>query len=111
MILEDIYKVLDLHFNRAEQAIAEIRRIQLCTGIFNNFESVKTIDTFIYRFSKIQDYNSGADFELIKKRPSSTTREIYRGRKNVFRRVGSNARNRKYAGNQENSYTRRACIN
>jgi len=54
-----------LHFNRAEQAIAEIRRIQLCTGIFNNFESVKTIDTFIYRFSKIQDYMGEKLFPVV----------------------------------------------
>jgi len=56
MILEDIYKVLDLHFSRAGQATTEILRMQLNAQIFDDFEAVKTIDTFIYRFSKIQDY-------------------------------------------------------
>jgi len=65
MILEDIYKVLDLHFNRAEQAIAEIRGMQLGIGVFDDFESVKTIDTFIYRFSKIQDYNGEKLFPVV----------------------------------------------
>ncbi|RJP95172.1 MAG: hypothetical protein C4518_01700 [Desulfobacteraceae bacterium] len=30
--------------------------MQLNAQIFDDFEAVKTIDTFIYRFSKIQDY-------------------------------------------------------
>jgi uncharacterized protein with HEPN domain len=56
MILEDIYNVLDLHFKRADQAVAEILQMQLNAQIFEAFDSIKTIDTFIYRFSKIQDY-------------------------------------------------------
>lgn len=56
MTIADIYEILDLHFNRANQAVQEIRQFRLDENIFNNFETIKTIDTFIYRFSKIQDY-------------------------------------------------------
>jgi len=56
MSIVDIYKVLDLHISRADKAVEEISRIQLSTNAFDNFETVKTFDTFIYRFSKIQDY-------------------------------------------------------
>jgi len=56
MSIVDIYKVLDLHISRADKAAEEISRIQLSTNAFDNFETVKTFDTFIYRFSKIQDY-------------------------------------------------------
>jgi len=56
VILEDVYNVLDLHFKRADQAVAEILQMPLNAQIFEAFESIKTIDTFIYRFSKIQDY-------------------------------------------------------
>lgn len=56
MTISDVYKVLDLHFSRADRAANEIRRIHLDSRIFSDFEAIKTIDTFIYRFSKIQDY-------------------------------------------------------
>ena len=56
MTIEDIFKVLDLHISRADKAAGEISQMQLDIHAFDNFETVKTIDTFIYRFSKIQDY-------------------------------------------------------
>lgn len=56
MTISDVCNVLDLHFNRADRAAAEIIQIHLNAQAFDNFESIKTIDTFIYRFSKIQDY-------------------------------------------------------
>jgi hypothetical protein len=56
MTISDIYKVLDLHFSRAERAAYEIHHIHLDVRNFSDFEAIKTIDTFIYRFSKIQDY-------------------------------------------------------
>lgn len=56
MTFADIVKVLDLHFDRADKAVREISRIQLDRHIFDDFEAIKIVDTFIYRFSKIQDY-------------------------------------------------------
>jgi hypothetical protein len=56
MNISEIRKILDLHFDRAEKAFQEILNIQLDSDAFLDFEHIKTIDTFIYRFSKIQDY-------------------------------------------------------
>ncbi|VEN74531.1 conserved hypothetical protein [Candidatus Desulfarcum epimagneticum] len=56
MIETDIYDVLNMHFSRADQAVLEIREFDFNSIRFDNFEVVKTFDTFIYRFSKIQDY-------------------------------------------------------
>jgi hypothetical protein len=54
MILDLIEKV-DLHRQRAKKAMSEIKVFQenLQTDIFEDFENVKTIDTFIYRFIKV----------------------------------------------------------
>ncbi|MDA3898324.1 MAG: hypothetical protein PF482_19480 [Desulfobacteraceae bacterium] len=65
MTFSDIYKVLDLHFSRADKAADEISRIQLDAHTFDDFEAVKTIDTFIYRFSKIQDYMGEKLFPVV----------------------------------------------
>jgi hypothetical protein len=55
MIIDIINKV-KLHLNRAKSALNEIKEWQkIDETIFTDFEKVKTIDTFIYRFSKIQD--------------------------------------------------------
>ena len=54
--LQNIYRTLDLHLNRAEQAFKEINQFNLDSSLFQDFEAIKTFDYFIYRFSKIQDY-------------------------------------------------------
>ena len=54
--LQNIYRTLDLHLNRAEQAFKEINQFNLDSSLFRDFEAIKTFDSFIYRFSKIQDY-------------------------------------------------------
>lgn len=56
MTIFDIFKILDLHLGRANQAVLEIDQLTLDNQVFESFEAIKTIDTFIYRFSKIQDY-------------------------------------------------------
>jgi len=53
---ENIYRTLDLYFQRAEQAFREINQFNLDSSLFQDFEAIKTLDSFIYRFSKIQDY-------------------------------------------------------
>ena len=47
MTLVDIFEVLDLHISRADKAAEEISRIQLDVNTFDDFEAVKTIDTFL----------------------------------------------------------------
>ena len=65
MILADNLRVLDLHFKRADRVAAEIHRMPLDEHTFEDFEAVKTIDSFIYRFSKIQDYMGEKTFRII----------------------------------------------
>jgi hypothetical protein len=55
MITDIIDKVM-LHKKRAKSALDEIVAWQeLDSDIFENFEKIKTVDTFIYRFIKLQD--------------------------------------------------------
>lgn len=55
MINEVIEKV-NLHKNRLKLALEEIKSWEnLDSDIFENFEKIKTVDTFIYRFIKVQD--------------------------------------------------------
>jgi hypothetical protein len=56
-MIEDIINKVSLHRSRAKLAQTEIRSFQNSLGIdiFEDFEKIKTIDTFIYRFIKYQD--------------------------------------------------------
>ncbi len=56
-MIADILAKIDLHRQRASLAVQEIEMFPegLHVGIFEEFEKVKVIDTFIYRFIKIQD--------------------------------------------------------
>lgn len=56
MIHEVLAKV-NLHLSRAKLAREELCTFQESLGVetFEDFEKVKTIDTFIYRFIKLQD--------------------------------------------------------
>lgn len=56
MTLSEACKGLELHFTRASQAAEEIKKLDIDTVSFESFEVVKTIDTFVYRFLKVQDY-------------------------------------------------------
>lgn len=56
MKINDVFDELDLHFKRIDAIIPEIEKwMPLKVDDFNNTEVVKTIDSFIYRFIKIQD--------------------------------------------------------
>ena len=56
-MIHDILAKVNLHLSRASQARDEINEFKkdLDTSSFQEFEKVKTIDTFIYRFIKLQD--------------------------------------------------------
>lgn len=55
-MINDILEKIELHRNRAKKAILEIKQWKkLDCEFFEDFEKVKTIDTFIYRFIKFQD--------------------------------------------------------
>ncbi|MFA7578475.1 MAG: hypothetical protein WC002_10460 [Candidatus Muiribacteriota bacterium] len=55
-MINDIVEKIKLHRNRAETALKEIIEWErIDKKIFIDFEKIKTIDTFIYRFIKFQD--------------------------------------------------------
>ena len=55
-MINDIIEKINLHKKRAKFALEEIKEWDdLDCDIFENFVKIKTIDTFIYRFIKLQD--------------------------------------------------------
>ena len=55
-MINDIIEKINLHKKRAKSALEEIKEWEsLDCEIFENFEKIKTVDTFIYRFIKLQD--------------------------------------------------------
>ncbi len=55
-MIEEIIQKVNLHKNRAKMALVEIKAWEsLDCEMFEDFEKIKTVDTFIYRFIKLQD--------------------------------------------------------
>lgn len=56
-MINDVLAKVNLHKSRALMALNEIKEFdgELDIEIFEDFEKIKTIDTFIYRFIKLQD--------------------------------------------------------
>lgn len=56
MNIKDLIEELNIHFKRVDALIPQISQyLPLETNDFENTEIVKTLDSFIYRFIKIQD--------------------------------------------------------
>lgn len=52
----DIFAKINLHKKRLKLALEEINEWgEIDSSIFEDFQKIKTIDTFIYRFIKLQD--------------------------------------------------------
>ncbi len=54
-MIEEIIEKIDLHRNRAKKALEELESFELNKELFEDFEKVKVVDTFIFRFTKFQD--------------------------------------------------------
>lgn len=55
-MINDIIEKVELHKSRAKYALLEIKTwSEFSSEVFDDFEKIKTIDTFIYRFIKLQD--------------------------------------------------------
>ncbi len=55
--IEENLKIADLHLDKLKKAIKEIEEKNILEDFdIDNFEVVKVVDTFIYRFIKLQDY-------------------------------------------------------
>ncbi|MHC4873698.1 MAG: hypothetical protein ACYTFY_17775 [Planctomycetota bacterium] len=55
-MLNDIIETAKLHHSRANDNFSDIKVFAVDLGIFSDKEKIKTIDAFIYRFIKLQDY-------------------------------------------------------
>ena len=67
-MLKETIETTYLHFNRAKDNYEEILNYQLDIEIYENKETIKTIDAFIFRFIKLQDFMGDKLFkELLKK--------------------------------------------
>jgi len=64
-VIDDILDKVQLHRDRASLALEEIKGWKsLDADIFKNFEKIKTVDTFIYRFIKFQDMMGDKLFKI-----------------------------------------------
>ncbi|WP_457640384.1 hypothetical protein [Persephonella sp.] len=55
--LEENLKIANLHLDRLRKASTEILEKKLLENLdIDNFETIKVVDTFVYRFIKLQDY-------------------------------------------------------
>ncbi len=66
-MLKEMLQTVNLHLKRASDTYEDIQSITLDLEMFENRESVKTIDAFIYRFVKLQDYMGDKLFKEILK--------------------------------------------
>jgi hypothetical protein len=56
-VISETIAAIELHLKRANSAFCEIKSFEdnLDVEVFKDFEKIKSIDTFIFRFIKIQD--------------------------------------------------------
>ena len=66
-MLKEMLQTVNLHLKRATDTYEDIQNITLDLDMFENRASVKTIDAFIYRFVKLQDYMGDKLFKQILK--------------------------------------------
>ena len=67
-ILKEVIETAYLHYRRAKNNYNEIQQFDINLNIYNDKEKVKTIDAFIYRFIKLQDFMSEKLFKELLKR-------------------------------------------
>jgi len=66
MTLEHIKKELNIHFSRLDMILPELKSyLPFSEQDFNDIEKIKTIDSFIYRFTKVQDRMGEKFFPLV----------------------------------------------
>ena len=66
MTLKQVCEELDIHFRRIDTLIPEIKSyLPFKESDFDDTEKIKTIDSFIYRFTKVQDRMGEKFFPLV----------------------------------------------
>ena len=64
-MIDDIIDKVNLHKNRAKNALLELKSWKnINCDIFEDFEKIKVVDTFIYRFIKLQDLMGDKLFKI-----------------------------------------------
>ena len=64
-MIDDILQKIELHRARLKQALKEIQGWrEFDCEIFEDFEKIKTVDSFIYRFIKLQDLMGDKLFKI-----------------------------------------------
>lgn len=67
-MLNEAIETAYLHYNRAKENYDELCNWSISLDIYNNKEQIKTIDAFLFRFIKLQDFMGDKLFkELLKK--------------------------------------------
>ena len=67
-MLKEAIDTAYLHFNRAKDNYDEIVQSPIDLSIYKNKERIKTIDAFIFRFIKLQDFMGDKLFKALIKR-------------------------------------------
>jgi len=66
MTLKQVCEELDIHFRRIDVLLPEIKSyLPFKESDFDDTEKIKTIDSFIYRFTKVQDRMGEKFFPLV----------------------------------------------
>ena len=66
MTLKQVCEELDIHFRRIDVLLPEIKSyLPFKESDFDDVEKIKTIDSFIYRFTKVQDRMGEKFFPLV----------------------------------------------
>jgi len=55
-VLKEAVDTTYIHFNRAKDNFDDIKNFPLDLTIYDDKEKIKTIDAFIFRFIKLQDF-------------------------------------------------------
>ena len=67
-MLNEIIKTTYMHFNRAKDNYNDIKEFSVDLTLYDDKEKIKTIDAFIFRFIKLQDFMGDKLFkEVLKK--------------------------------------------
>ncbi|MDX8414499.1 MAG: hypothetical protein R8J85_10485 [Mariprofundales bacterium] len=64
-MLKEALDTTYLHFNRAKDNYSEIIEQNIDASIYSDKERIKTIDAFIFRFIKVQDFMGDKLFKLL----------------------------------------------
>ncbi len=63
-MLKETIQTTFVHFNRAKDNVEDIKKFPVNITIYEDKEKIKTIDAFIFRFIKLQDFMGDKLFKV-----------------------------------------------